>query len=141
MNKKRLKTVCLGRGAVLLAFSIVGYAGCWYVFDAESRLNRESSFAAVYEWVRIDPIPSSATNISISTRGTAFTREFTLQFDAPKDKVLTWLKESPGPSETVPTTKPNGAKHYEIKPGSRATKAEIFVSPNGEHVRIHTYWS
>ena len=139
--KPKTKTIIGGCAAALVIVAVLLCAGYWLVFDTESPLNRESAFATVYEWARLSPIPNSSTNVSISAGGTMFSRAFTLEFDAPKADISSWLSNSPGTIGVTPTTTPKGEAHYQIDPGGGAQKAELFVSPDGTHVRVYTYWS
>ena len=130
---KRIAIGCLG------AFTL--YGGCWLFFDIESPLNRNSAFSAVYEWARLEPIPSAAKNISISTTGSMFSREFNLNFDASKADIESWLSISPGTKSVTPEKTVQGDLYFKISPGGGAQGAEVTVSSEGTHVWVHAYWS
>jgi hypothetical protein len=139
--KPAIKKPLLLASVTLFASVVLGAGLMWFVFDAESPLNRESVVSATREWARLDPFPSSTRNMRLETTGSLFSREFAVEFDAPKADVQKWLSSSPGTSESTPLHQADGSLRFEIKPGGGAQFASIIVSRDGTHVRIRAYWS
>ncbi|KPL02365.1 MAG: hypothetical protein AMK75_02895 [Planctomycetes bacterium SM23_65] len=125
---------------VLLGVVLVGIL-VWLVLDPGSPWNRESTMQTVRSWTRLAPLPSSARQLKIETRGSMFTREFIVTFEASSADVSRWLEASPGTSECMPTVQADGWHKYPVTPGGGAQFSEVLVSPDGTKVRIRTYWS
>ena len=69
-----------------------------------------------------------------------FTREFTVEFDAPLADIDKWLNESLGTKNVTPSRVGN-VRTYDIEPGAGAQHAELELDENTGHVKINTYWS
>ena len=123
----------LGCFLILLALIVGGY---FYI----QRANYYSAIEATKEWARLNDFPATATNLTVETEGSMFTREFTIQFDAPLSDIQIWLNESPGTKDVVPTINGNTGK-YSIEPGGGALHAELDLDESTGHVTINTYWS
>lgn len=105
-----------------------------------SRANRQAAINAATEWARLAPLPSSAANVQVDAKGTMFSREFIITFDASPAVIQQWLAASPGPSSATPST--TGAiTTYAIRPGGGAQFAEVKVDASANRVVIRTYWS
>jgi hypothetical protein len=101
---------------------------------------RTSGLQAAQQWARTAPLPNTATNLHVDTRGGLFTREFTIRFHAPPHDVNAWLNESPGTSTAKPTVNGN-IRVYSDEPGGGAMHAEVTVDNDSGAVTIHTFWS
>ncbi len=123
----------LGCFLILLALIVGGY---FYI----QRANYYSAIEATKEWARLNDFPATATNLTVETEGSMFTREFTIQFDAPLSDIQIWLNESPGTKDVVPTINGNTGK-YSIEPGGGALHAELDLDESTGHVTINAYWS
>ena len=143
--KPRTKTLiivlCLAFIALCLAFIALGAIVVWLDFGPGSLISRESAIAATREWARLSPLPQSAVNLNIAIKGSMFTREFIIKFEAPSGDVQKWLSSSPGTTQTTPIQQDDGSLRYEIDPGGGAQFAEVTVSKDGTRVRIRAYWS
>jgi hypothetical protein len=105
-----------------------------------SRANRQSAIAAATEWARLAPLPPSAQNLQVKVKGSMFTREFEIAFDASPAVLQQWLASSPGPlSATLTVTGPTTT--YAITPGGGAAFAQVKVDHAAGRVVIRTYWS
>ena len=120
----------------LLLFSLLSIAGYFLLQNA----NYHSALDATKEWAQLNDIPATATNLTVKTQGNMFTREFTVEFDAPLTEIDKWLSESPGTKSVTPRTDGN-VRHYDIEPGGGAKHAELELDESQSHVKIHTYWS
>ena len=128
-----------GVGAIVSA--VLGLAG-WYLMSPNSPENRSSAIQATCEWARLNPLPVQDEEVNVTTKGSMFTREFIIEFEAPADRILQWLKESPGTAAAFSSSKGHAQDtHLEITPGGGAVFAEITVSQNGRHIRVRAYWS
>lgn len=137
----------LGLFFISLLFAIFGLGIIFIVvFGAgdlcsNSPSNQASALEVSREWARLAPLPKSAKTIKTEITGSAFTREFIITFEAPKQDIETWLKMSPGTKNIVPIKEAGGILRYQIKPGGGAEFAEIIVSRERTKVRINTYWN
>ncbi len=95
----------------------------------------------IYAWARLSRIPKTSSNISIKASGSRFTREFVLEFDAPKSDISSWVGTCPGLLNAVRSIAPNGDVHFQIQPGAGAQFAELTILRNGSHILVRTYWS
>lgn len=128
-------------GVAAIVSAVLGLAG-WYLMSPNSPKNRSSAIQATCEWARLNPLPVQDEEVNVTTKGSMFTREFIIEFEAPADRILQWLKESPGTSAAFSTSRDKAQDtHLEITPGGGAVFAEITVSQNGRHIRVRAYWS
>jgi hypothetical protein len=111
-------------------------AGAMYV----SHANRQSAIAAATVWARLAPLPPSARNLQVEVKGSMFTREFVITFDASPAVLQQWLASSPGPASASPTGA-GSITTYAIAPGGGAGFAEVTVDHRAGRVVIRTYWS
>jgi hypothetical protein len=117
-------------------FVAIVTAGAMYV----SHANRNSAIATATVWARLAPLPHSARNLQVEVKGSMFTREFVITFDASPAVIQQWLASSPGPASASPTV--GGAiTTYAITPGGGAGFAEVTVDHGAGRVVIRTYWS
>ncbi len=100
-----------------------------------------SAMHCTLEWGRLAPLPRSAHQITISTYGSMFTREFRTSFIASPEDIEEWLQSSPGTCEGVVSTPSPGIRHFQIKAGGGAEFAEVTVDDSLHYVLIHVYWS
>jgi len=119
--------------AVMLLLVIAGYVFIQYD-------NYYSGLAATKEWARLNDFPATATEVTVSHYGSMFTREFTVEFNAPLADIETWLMQSPGTKEVVPVFD-GTLRKYSITPGGGAQHAELDLDEATGHVRINAYWS
>ena len=129
----------IGVGVAVPAMLLV--SAVWMVFSPESPLNRPSALATTREWARLEEFPKTARRIHIETRGSMFTREFIVTFEAPAADVCEWLEKSEGTRAATAARMDDGWNRYSIKPGGGAQFAEVKISSDGIKVRIHVYWS
>ena len=120
----------------VLGLFVLGTAGYLYLQNA----NYHSAIEATKEWAQLSDFPSSATNLSVKTQGSMFTREFTVEFNAPIADVEKWLNESPGTKGVTPAID-GKIRIYDIEPGGGAQHAELELDESTGRVRINTYWS
>jgi hypothetical protein len=113
-------------------------AAAWLTY---SSLQRASAINATREWGRLAPFPALAQDLTVTTHGSIFTREFRTSFVAPPEDIEAWLQNSPGTREAVVTTAVDGVRHFQITPGSGAEFAEVTVDDTQHRVFIRVYWS
>ena len=105
-----------------------------------ARVNRQSAISVATAWGRLAPLPPSAQNVNVDVKGSMFTREFVITFDAAPSVIQQWIAASPGPS-TAPQSTAGAVTTYTIDPGGGAQFAEVTVDANTNRVVIHTFWS
>jgi len=133
MTRRRLLKF-IAAGAILLVVSATG--GGLYI----QHVSRQSAIATAITWARLAPLPPSACNLQVEVKGSMFTREFVLTFDASPAITQQWLAASPGPSAATQTVAGPIAT-YAITPGGGAEFAEVKVDSRTGHVVVRTYWS
>ncbi|WP_193213206.1 hypothetical protein [Luteolibacter marinus] len=111
------------------------------VFGIAQAGHRESMMETAQEWARFKDLPPTASNIEIRTKGSSFTREFTIRFRDSPAHIKSWIATSPGPASVVPVVDHEGWATYTYPAGSGAEFAEVKISPSGDAVHIRTYWS
>ncbi len=92
------------------------------------------------EWARVAELPVPTWWVGVDTRGSAFTREFVLDFNASSEELDAWLAASPG-IQDADITESGSQITYSIAPGGGAQFAEVVVDRETGAVRIRTYWS
>ena len=135
MTKKKFIGVLFGGVFVLLI------GGLWLFFCPRSPINRRSALATAREWARLAAYPGSAGRIDVEIGGSAFSREFIIEFTGLADDIADWIKASPGTKDVIPVTNADGSVLYKIQPGGGAQFAEVILYDNGKTVRIRTFWS
>lgn len=78
--------------------------------------------------------------MTVDIRGSMFTREFVIEFAAPKDDIAAWLNASPGTADALLQVD-TPSQVISIKPGGGAMFAEVQVDWSSGRVRIRTFWS
>ncbi|MBW8017894.1 MAG: hypothetical protein FVQ82_17120 [Planctomycetes bacterium] len=135
MTKKKLFGVLFGGFFVLLI------AGVWLFFCPTSPVNRRSAIRTAREWARLAAFPESDGRIDVEIGGSAFSREFIIEFTGSADDIADWIKASPGTKDVIPVTNADGSVLYKIQPSGGAQFAEVILYDNGKSVRIRTFWS
>ena len=140
--KTRTKRLLLAAGLVFGGAFVLGVAWLAYSFlSPDSARNRGAALDATREWGRLDPLPPSAQQLTITTHGSIFTSEFRTSFVAPPEDIEAWLENSPGTREAVMTRLSPGVRHFKITPGGGAEFAEVIVDDSIHRVSIRVYWS
>jgi hypothetical protein len=140
-TKRLLVTLVLVLGSILVFGAA---AASWFAYSflsPDSSRNRASAIDCTLEWGRLDPFPPSAQQLTITTHGGMFTREFRTSFVAPSADIDEWLQIAPGTREAVVTVPSPGVRHFQIAPGGGAAFAEVIVDDTQHRVSIKVYWS
>jgi hypothetical protein len=128
--------------AVGLVFVTAGVSWLAYSFlSPDSSRNRASALDCILAWGRLAPLPRSAQQLTVTTHGNAFTREFRTSFVAPPEDIEEWLQTSLGTCDAVVTQASPGVRHFQIKPGGGAEFAEVTVDDTQHRVSVRVYWS
>lgn len=140
-KKLLLGVVVLVFVSAIAWFSLLG--SMVYVTNPESGTpsDMRSAIECTLEWARLAPFPASAEQLSITSHGNMFTREFRTSFIAAPAEIERWLKESPGIQEISPTTPSPGVRKFQIRPGGGAQRAEVSIDDARHQVFIHVSWS
>jgi len=143
-NKAKFpKFIIAGVSAILLVV-LVAFAGLFFISsnsrDNQSPAKQKEMMALVLEWGRLSPFPASATNVSVETEGSSFTRSFRASFTAPKQDIESWIKDSPGLNETTPDDLSNNKVQYIIAPGGGANRAKVTIDYGLNQVEIYVSW-
>ncbi len=127
---------------VVIVFGAAGASWLAYsLLSPYSSRNRSSAIDCTLEWGRLASFPSSAHQLTITTHGNMFTREFRTFFVAPPEDIEEWLQNSPGTREAVMTMPSPGFRRFKITPGGGAEFAEVTVDDIQHQVSIKVYWS
>ena len=92
-------------------------------------------------WGRFAPFPITASDFSIRTEGSPFTRTFIGSFNDSPQVVALWLENSPGIIDGESTVEPDGTTNYKLRTGEGASYGEVIVSPDKSHVSFQVSWS
>lgn len=109
----------------------------WAAFQGA---NHDNAIEVTKEWARLADFPLNARKLTIKTSGNMFTREFTIQFEAPVADIERWLSDSPGTKNVTPSIDGNN-QHFEIEPGGGAVHAELDFNVKLRRVTVNVYWS
>lgn len=126
--------------AACIAMALIT-GGIWMVLDPNSPLNKPSAIECACEWARLNPLPVPSSAVHVETKGSMFSREFTLTFTGERKDILAWLNASPGTQNPYRDSASVLDMHQTISPGGGAQFAEIAISEQGTKVVIHVYWS
>lgn len=119
-----------------LLLTVVMSSGALYFRHKE----RQSAIKAGLDWTKMLPLPESAENIDVDVRGSIFTRELEIEFQASEEDIKSWLIESPGTSFSRRDSRTDSIVPYKISE-SDALFAQVTVNWDTLTVVIHTYWS
>lgn len=133
---RQSKTIAI---IALLVILLVG-SSVWLPGHLASRRD-ESAIACVREWARLAPLPATARDVQIVTKGGMFSRTFWVTFRDQKSVIEEWLRASPGTRHITLKNPQPKARHFKLDPGGGAQRAEIDVDPGGERVSIYVCWS
>lgn len=86
------------------------------------------------------PIPKNAVVRTISTEGSAFTRQFTVIFDTDPATMQMWLRSSKG-IRTASIEKKGNIIKYVIRPRLGYQDAEVLADSSRGKVRLRVCWS
>ena len=137
-SKRGCFKACAVAACVSMAF-IAG--GVWMMLNPNSPLNKSSAIACACEWARLNRLPVSNSAVHVETKGSMFTREFTVTFTGKREDILAWLNASPGTQNPYRNSNSVLDMHQTISPGGGAQFAEIAIYEQGTNVVIHVYWS
>jgi len=143
MKKTKIALVLVVAGIFCLAgFALLAF----YLISSNEMDNRnparqEEMMKLVLEWGRLAPFPASATDVSVKTEGSSFTRSFHASFTAPRQDIEAWIKASPGLREAATQELPDNKVKYTITPGGGANKAEVIIDFTLNTVDILVSWS
>ena len=143
-NKTKIPKFLIALAGAILLIASVAFAVLFFK-SSNSRDNQDVAkqkemMALVLEWGRLFPFPASATNISVKTEGSSFTRSFRASFTAPKQDIESWIKNSPGLTETTPAELSDSKVQYIIAPGGGANRAEVTIDYGLNQVEIYVSW-
>jgi len=79
--------------------------------------NKADAIQTTIEWGGLAPLPANARDISVETKGSKFTREFIVQFEASRSDIDEWIKKSKSLINIIPKEDENRKIIYEIYPG------------------------
>jgi hypothetical protein len=141
---RKTKFIIGGCGISVVLTGVLGLLFLWFVLPGILLTPRSYTEAQMWrithEWTRTAALPPEATDVSISTHGSDFTRQFKARFRLPPASQQNWMAASPGFTDATLTVESDGSKVYLIKPGGGAMLAEITIHPDGV-IDINTYWS
>jgi hypothetical protein len=122
-----------------IGFLLIALAGiAYWLWDRHATA---SMISVTREWGRLAEFPKSATEFSIHTEGSMFTRAFRAEFVAPAPDLAPWIAASPGFSDAKVEQLGPHVKRYIIKPGGGAQWAQVEVNQSTGRVKIYVYWS
>jgi hypothetical protein len=144
MNRRRmLRYGLLGVGTV------VALVGSWLAVELGADFfhlvlpwHRQSALDATRAWAGLAPFPDAATDLTVSTDGTMFTRTFDVTFKASAPDIGEWIERSPRLRNNLPTSVDADCDRYDIHPGEEgAFGGTVEINRREHRVRIHVSWS
>lgn len=127
--------------ALFLAAGLAMVIALAFLVFPTGSTHQASAIATAREWGRLVEIPATASILTSEALGSSFTREFTITFRDTPGNIRSWISASPGPASATRSVDDSGWTLYEYPAGGGAAFAEIRVSPEGDVVRIRTFWS
>lgn len=141
---RKTKFIVGGCAVSVVGMGVLAFLFLWFVLPGILLSPRSYTDAQmwkiVHEWTRTAPLPNEATDVTITTAGSDFTRQFKAKFRLPPASQKMWMDASPGFIDARLTVESDGSKVYFIKPGGGAMFAEITIHLDGT-ISINTYWS
>ena len=141
---RKTKFIVGGCAISIVGIGVLGFLVLWFVLPGILLTPRSYTEAQMWqiahEWTRTAPLPPEATDVTITSAGSDFTRQFRARFRLASASQRTWMDASPGFTDARLTVESDGSKVYFIKPGGGAMFAEITIHQDGT-IDINTYWS
>ena len=135
----------LGISSYLICAAVAGLVYLGFLFGGSSgsvsTRSQVSAIDCIETWGRLAPLPRSAQQLEIKQSGSRFTRGFQATFYAPQPDIDQWLKASPGIKDAMEIGIPPSSRHFEIKPGGGAVRAQVEVDDESHRVSIDVHWS
>lgn len=132
---KFLKTV-ISIFVIFLIF-IIGFF-IYYTSDYVLPWDRVEVINTVQTWGGLSDLPKNATNFEYKKEGTMFTREFTVEFDAPKSEIENWILKSKGLQQKRAVIF-QGTEIFEVRGYENSMGGKVYIKDN--HVKINMMWS
>ena len=143
-NKTKMLRLGIALAGAMLFIASLAFVGLFFgssnLRENQDPAKQKEMLALVLEWGRLSPFPASATNISVITEGSSFSRSFRASFTAPKQGIESWIKNSPGLNETTPEKLSDNKVQYVIAPGGGANRAEVTIDYGLNQVEIYVSW-
>lgn len=124
-----------GAALLLLLFSIYLYFFSSLVFPWQ----RQEVISITREWGGLAEFPKDASQFEFEKRGSVFSRQFIIEFEASDSEIEKWIENSKRLKDISPIERAN-KKTYEVYPGEKKSfggKVEI----EGNKVLINMSWS
>ena len=99
-----------------------------------------NAIEASLAWARMSALPDSARRIETVAKGSMFTREFEVSFQAEKADIEAWLAQSAG-TQTALVSTSGDTSIYKIVPGEGAQFARVYVDWTTLTVLLQRHWS
>jgi hypothetical protein len=100
---------------------------------------KEEAIKSALSWGELSELPKDAEITNMEKRGSAFTRQFIIEFISSESEIKKWLLESKGFRNNKPIIK-NGTRIYEIHPkGFNPYGGQVKIK--GNVVIINMSWS
>lgn len=96
---------------------------------------QNEAIQATLNWGGLAKLPQNVQNLEIERRGSAFTRQFIIQFDSDEKQIGNWIKNSKRLKDNSPKIRAQ-QKIYEIYPGENdsfggkviITKSKVLIN-------------
>lgn len=131
MNKTKVGVFTL-LSIIIIGISVFYFSN--YVFPWE----KKNAIETTLDWAGISQLPVNNEVISIEKRGTLFSRQFILKFEASDKKIEDWIEKETVFKNINPIQK-NNSKKYNIKGRNGSIGGKIIIHDN--KVLINMSWS
>ena len=132
MNKRTITYFTL-LSIFIIGFSVLFFSN--YVFPWQKKNAIETTLI----WSGISKLPVNDHDISVSKKGSIFTRQFILEFETSTSNIEDWIKSDIVFQYIVPIQK-NDLKIYSIYPGKEGSFGGTITIQNNK-VLINMSWS
>lgn len=127
---------------LLIIFSLITICVGAFIFSLTTNIvmpwDKNESKKSVQVWGGLAEFPVNAENFEYEQRGSMFTRQFIIEFDAPKTEIDDWILKSKGLHQKTPVIDGN-SKIYEVRGYENSIGGKVEIK--NRHVRINMSWS
>ena len=134
--RRAIVAVCLASLALVVLIAAVIWQFLPAILLTPRQYSEPQMWRIVHEWTQTAPLPGDASDVSIITEGSDFTRQFKAHFRLSSESLKAWIAASPGFRDAQVTNDLEGVRHYLIKPGGGALFAEIVIDERTGSISI-----
>lgn len=128
-------------GGIVVLIAIIVLFVVPYYYNIVMPWQRTEAIETALTWGGLADLPENAEDISVKTAGSAFTREFTIEFRSDPEAIRTWVLQSGGLKEAEVYQRENGIIQYEVPGDQGAIGGFVIIDERNGWVQITMSWS